>query len=132
MSGGVRIFIADDDDDIRQMLHMRLEADPRFVVVGEAENGQVAVDRALELVPDVIILDLAMPVMDGLEALSLIRPGLPEVKIAILTGYGSSRLEKQALALGADVLLGKTSAIASLPDKLAALVNERSVEASQG
>jgi DNA-binding NarL/FixJ family response regulator len=124
LSRGIRTLIADDDPDIRELLHLSLDRDPRFTVIGEAENGEVAVSHATELAPDLILLDLAMPVMDGLEALPLIRSAQPAVKVAVLTGFVSNRLADQAHALGADIYLEKGASIASLPNKLEELVGE--------
>ena len=123
MTDEVRVLIADDNPDIRAMLRMRLDLDPRFAVVGEAEDGRLAVELVDQLRPDVVILDLAMPAMDGLEALPLIRSAHPTVKVAVLSGFGRQHLERQALALGADVYLDKDDSISALPDRIATLAN---------
>ncbi len=64
----VRILIAEDDDLVRHGIRSILDREPGYVVVGEAENGQQAVALALELLPDIIVMDLTMPHVDGLEA----------------------------------------------------------------
>jgi two-component system, NarL family, response regulator LiaR len=81
----IRVLITDDHGVVRQGLRMFLSLDPDVDVVGEAENGKVALNMARELHPDVILMDLLMPVMDGIEATEAIRAELPEVEIVALT-----------------------------------------------
>ena len=82
----IRLLIADDHGVVRQGLRMFLSLDPDLEVVGEAENGEEALEMARELQPDVILMDLLMPVMDGIEATKAIRAELPEVEVVALTG----------------------------------------------
>jgi len=81
----IRILITDDHGVVRQGLRMFLSLDPDIQVVGEAENGQEALEMARELEPDVVLMDLLMPVMDGISATQAIRAELPEVEIVALT-----------------------------------------------
>jgi two-component system, NarL family, response regulator LiaR len=81
----IRVLITDDHGVVRQGLRMYLSLDPDVDVVGEAENGEVAVNMARELHPDVVLMDLLMPVMDGIEATEVIRAELPEVEVVALT-----------------------------------------------
>jgi NarL family two-component system response regulator LiaR len=81
----IRILITDDHGVVRQGLRMFLSLDPELEVVGEAANGQEAVAMARELEPDVVLMDLLMPVMDGIEATGAIRAELPEVEVIALT-----------------------------------------------
>jgi NarL family two-component system response regulator LiaR len=81
----IRIMITDDHGVVRQGLRMFLSLDPDIQVVGEAENGQEALEMARELEPDVVLMDLLMPVMDGISATQAIRAELPEVEIVALT-----------------------------------------------
>jgi DNA-binding NarL/FixJ family response regulator len=81
----IRILIADDHSVVRQGLRMFLELDDEFEIVGEAENGARAVEMARELHPDVVLMDLLMPVMDGLTATTTIRTELPDVEVIALT-----------------------------------------------
>jgi DNA-binding NarL/FixJ family response regulator len=81
----IRVLITDDHGVVRQGLRMFLSLDPDVEVVGEAENGKEALNMARELHPDVILMDLLMPVMDGIEATEEIRAELPEVEIVALT-----------------------------------------------
>lgn len=81
----IRILITDDHGVVRQGLRMFLSTDPDFEVVGEAENGERAVALARERSPDVVLMDLLMPVMNGIEATQEIRRELPEVEVIALT-----------------------------------------------
>ena len=122
MTREIRLLIAEDSPQIRMMLKMKLEGDGRFEVVGEAVDGAEAVELAGRLHPDLVLLDLGMPVMDGLEALPLIRAAHPPVKVAILSGFPAAEVERQALALGADLYLEKGDALAGLSDLLQSVV----------
>ena len=81
----IRILITDDHGVVRQGLRMFLSLEPELEVVGEAENGEEALRMARELRPDVVLMDLLMPVMDGVEATKAIRAELPEVEVVALT-----------------------------------------------
>lgn len=81
----IRILITDDHSVVRQGLRMFLELDDDLEIVGEAANGAEAVALATELVPDVVLMDLLMPVMDGLTAIPIIRQTLPAVEVVALT-----------------------------------------------
>ncbi|MGH3144574.1 MAG: response regulator, partial [Rubrobacter sp.] len=81
----IRVLITDDHGVVRQGLRMFLSRDPEVEVVGEATNGQEAVRLARELEPDVVLMDLLMPVMDGIAATEAIRAGTPDVEVIALT-----------------------------------------------
>jgi NarL family two-component system response regulator LiaR len=81
----IRVLITDDHGVVRQGLRMFLSLDPDIQVVGEAQDGQEALAMARELKPDVVLMDLLMPVMDGLESTRAIRTELPEVEVIALT-----------------------------------------------
>jgi DNA-binding NarL/FixJ family response regulator len=119
-----RILIAEDSAQIRMMLKLQLGDDERFEIVGEAKNGLEAIELTQELLPDVVLLDLGMPVMDGLEALPKIRSGHPGAKVVILSGFPAREVEVQARSLGADLYVEKTSPLATLADQLDSLANE--------
>lgn len=80
-----RVLITDDHGVVRQGLRMFLSLDPEFEVVGEAENGREALEMARNLKPDVVLMDLLMPVMDGISATQAIRAELPDVEVVALT-----------------------------------------------
>jgi DNA-binding NarL/FixJ family response regulator len=96
-----RILIVDDFEDIRVLLRMQLELSGRFKVIGEAGDGEEAVRLATALNPHVILLDLAMPRMDGLQALPLIRAALPDVRIIVLSAFDQNSMAEKAMVAGA-------------------------------
>ncbi len=81
----VRLLITDDHDVVRQGLRLYLRRDPEIEVVGEAADGEEAVELARSLKPDVVLMDLLMPKMDGIAATETIRAELPEVEVVALT-----------------------------------------------
>ena len=97
----IRILIADDHALLRIGLNTMLNAQPDMTVVGEAGNGRDAVTRAKLLTPDVVIMDLMMPKIDGAEATRQICEALPTTKVIILTSYGTSAELTRAMANGA-------------------------------
>lgn len=86
----LRIILADDHEVVRRGLVMVLEADGGFRVVGEARNGQEAVDLAVRLRPDLVLLDVRMPGVDGIQAAKLIKQEAPEVHVLMLTGISAA------------------------------------------
>ena len=102
----LRVVIVDDTPDLRDLLRMALESGG-FDVVAEAGDGAEAIEVARVHLPDVILLDLAMPVMDGLEALPTLRELCPDAKIVVLSGFGAAQMTRRAMAAGADGYLQK-------------------------
>ena len=96
----VRVLLADDYPDLRGLMRFQLER-AGFVVIGEATDGQEAVDMARALSPDVIVLDLAMPKMDGLQALPTLRESSPASKVIVVSGFANGLMEDRVLAAGA-------------------------------
>jgi DNA-binding NarL/FixJ family response regulator len=92
----VRVVVADDYQPFRVMMRYILEDDPEIELVGEAGDGAAAVDLVAELHPDVILLDLAMPRLDGWEAIPLIRERSPETRIVVLSGFPEERMRDLA------------------------------------
>jgi len=103
-----RILIADDHELIRQGLRKMLEDQPGFTICGEAMTGLEAVNKARELRPDVVVLDVGMPELNGLEAARRIRREVPGAEVLILTMHDSAQLARAALAVGASGFLLKT------------------------
>ena len=97
----VRVLLADDHKVVRQGLRMFLGLDEEFEVVGEAENGEEAVRLAQELSPDVVLMDLIMPVMDGIEATQRIRAASPDVEVVALTSVLEGASVARAVKAGA-------------------------------
>src|SRR5688500_5919139 len=102
-----RTLLADDVFDLRFMVRLALERSGKFEVVAEAENGQEAVDMARAHKPDLVLLDISMPVLDGLEALPQVLEACTECKVVMLSGFEASRLGATALELGAAGYLEK-------------------------
>lgn len=98
----ISVLIAEDQLTTRIGLTVIIERFPDFILVGEAENGLIAIERAKQLNPTVVILDVGMPVMDGIEATKQLKELLPEVKVLILTSHDHDDDVFAALASGAD------------------------------
>lgn len=97
---GIRILLADDHAMFREGLRALLEREPDMVVVAEAEDGQSAVELAMEIMPDVVVLDLAMPKLKGTEAAEIIHEKAPQIGIIILTMHNDKHYVVDALRLG--------------------------------
>lgn len=115
-----RLLIADDHLTVRTMLRILLESHEGWHVCAEAENGLEAVSKAVELKPDLVILDLAMPQMDGLRAARQISAVLPTVPILMHTMHNSSELELEAKKAGVRKVVNKTGS----GDELFAAIEE--------
>jgi DNA-binding NarL/FixJ family response regulator len=96
-----RVLIVDDHAAIRRGVQSILQSAPEWEFCGEADNGREAVRMAEELKPEVIIMDVSMPVLNGLEATRLIRDSLPATKILLLTLHSSAELVRSAFRAGA-------------------------------
>lgn len=105
---GIKVLLVDDDVDIRLLARSALELDGRFRIVGEGVDGGDAIMLATREQPDVVLLDLEMPWLDGAEAVPHIRRALPSVVIAIWTVAPESVRAHEALSLGATVILDKS------------------------
>ena len=103
----IKILIVDDHPVVREGIGAMLKREPDFKIVGEASNGLEAVEQARELSPDVILMDLRMPEMDGVEAITRIKEAKPEVKFIILTTYSDDEYIFKGIAAGARAYLLK-------------------------
>jgi DNA-binding NarL/FixJ family response regulator len=100
-AGAVRVLLVDDHAILRQGVHALLAREPDILVVGEAEDGQQALDQVEELHPDVVIMDIVMPRMSGLEATRLLKQRHPEVRTLILSMYDDQEYVVQIIQAGA-------------------------------
>jgi DNA-binding NarL/FixJ family response regulator len=114
-----RILIADDTPDIRYLLRQALERDTRFEVIGEAGDGVEVLEMLGTMKPHAILLDLAMPVMDGLEAIPEIRRTAPDTKIVVLSGFDAAAMSQEAMARGAHAYLEKGASLTEITALLA-------------
>lgn len=114
----IRVVIADDVEALRVVVRAQLELDDAFEVVGEAADGRAAIEVVEQTQPDCILLDLAMPVMDGLQAIPELRRVDPGVKIVVLSGFEASALASVAFSAGADHYLEKGASLATLAETL--------------
>jgi DNA-binding NarL/FixJ family response regulator len=114
----VRILIADDHRLFAESLMAALSEDERVDVIGIAENGQEAVETALELRPDVILMDLRMPVVDGFDATRRLREAGSDARILILTGTDEPIGTENALAAGASGFIRKEQTLVELKSVL--------------
>jgi two-component system, NarL family, response regulator NreC len=109
MPSPIRILIADDHTIVRQGLARLLEDQPDFKVVGEAYDGRMAIEKAMALLPDVVVMDIAMPLLNGIEAARRIRKNLPKIKILILSMYSHEHYIHELLEAGISGYLLKES-----------------------
>lgn len=115
----VSVVIADDQGTIRALLRRYIERDGRCHVVGEAADGQRALEVLGEVDPDVLLLDLGMPVLDGLEVLAAL-DGAARPRTVVLTGFADAYTSERARELGAVACLVKGRGFAELADALVA------------
>ena len=117
----LRVLLVDDDPDTRSLLELMLEEDGRFGVVGHASDGVEAVRLAEQERPDVVVLDLQMPGMDGLTALPLLRRSLPEARIVVMSAFPDPLTLAHAIGQGVDGYIDKSRSWCELLPTLAGL-----------
>ena len=115
------VLLVDDDPDVRGVIGALLADDGGFEVVGQAPDGAVGMALAARLQPDIVLLDLAMPVMDGLSVLPGIRRTAPEARVVVLSAFGTDQMVRAALAGGAVAFVHKG---AELADELVTVLHE--------
>ncbi|MCW2973115.1 MAG: two-component response regulator [Thermoleophilia bacterium] len=118
-----RIVLCDDQPDFVRLLQLLLAIEGDLEVVGTAANGEEAIEVCGQLRPDLLVLDISMPVMDGLTALPLVRAASPDTNVVMLTGLGSSEVRERALAAGATGFIEKGASATELPELIRAACN---------
>jgi len=116
------ILIVDDNSSIRLLLRSFVETKTRFSVCGEARHGTEGIEKAQQLQPDLVLLDLAMPLMNGAEAAVVLKGMMPETKIVLFTMHGDNIGNSLAAAAGIDLVLPKTEGFLKLDEHLNALL----------
>lgn len=119
-----RLVIVDDAADLRGLLVLALGRDERLEVVADVGDGRQGVDAVHEHRPELVLMDVSMPVMDGLTATRELKRSYPDLIVAILTGYGDARLAEEATRAGADAFVDKTTPLSRLADILVELVRQ--------
>jgi DNA-binding NarL/FixJ family response regulator len=97
----LKILIADDHDVVRKGLRMLIEEHPGWQICGEARSGREAVDKAIQLTPDVTVIDVSMPDLNGLEATRQIRKACPKTEVLVITHHDSDEMAAEVLDAGA-------------------------------
>jgi DNA-binding NarL/FixJ family response regulator len=110
----IRLAICDDVREFRELMRFGLDEDPEIVVVGEAADGLEAVEIVSKLRPDVVLLDLSMPKLDGLEVIQSLRERAPSSRIIVLSGFAAARMEALVLERGATRYLEKGTSLAEI------------------
>jgi len=118
-----RILVAEDDESFLDAIALLLGQDDRFVVAGTARNGQEAVELAGELGPDASVMDIEMPVLDGVEATRQLRARAPQLTIVAVSGHDYEERVLEIRQAGADDYVRKARMAAELPRVLAALLD---------
>jgi DNA-binding NarL/FixJ family response regulator len=115
----IKVLVADDDDRFLESLQELIEEQPELSVVGAARNGLEAIELADELLPDAVVIDLHMPLLDGITAVSRLRRDHPSLCLIVVTGDADRALHLAALSAGADGVLRKDELARGLVDRLA-------------
>jgi DNA-binding NarL/FixJ family response regulator len=118
-----QILIADDSGTVRRILKTFLENQTDIMVCGEAANGFEAVEKAKMLRPDLVLLDLAMPVMNGAEAASVLKKAMPNVSIIVFTMFSENIGRSLTSAVGVDLVLSKPDGMRALMEAIEGLLN---------
>ncbi len=107
----IRLVLVDDQPIVRQGLRKRLTLEPDMTVVGEASNGREAVTLAQQLTPDIVLMDIEMPVMDGIAATAVLRKSAPQSAVVLLTIYDNVSTRARAHSAGAAAFVHKSGEI---------------------
>lgn len=120
-----RVVLVDDMVELRQLIKLTLERSGRFEVVGQAGNGREGVEVTAATRPDLVLLDVSMPIMDGLEALPVLCDTVPSAAVVMLSGFSEARLGAEAAAGGASAYLEKGLPPDALVRRLLEVLDQR-------
>ena len=118
------VLIVDDSPIVRKALCELFAREGDFDVCGIAGNGQEAIEKAQQLKPDLIVTDLSMPVMNGLEETRLLKELMPNVPVIVYTAHSDPFIEKEALTAGASAVISKSEAVNTLLARARSLVDQ--------
>ena len=121
----MRILVADDQQYIRQGIRALIEASPGLEVCGEAENGEQAVEMTLEMKPDLVVLDITMPVMNGLDAAKAIRSCSPDTPILLVSIHNIETMIEDAKRIGVQGYVAKAQASELLVDAIQSIMRHQ-------
>jgi DNA-binding NarL/FixJ family response regulator len=110
----IRVLVCDDVEAFRALMRYTLQEDPGIEVVGEAADGMAAIDAAERLQPDVVLLDLTMPILDGIDAIATVLERAPGTRVVALSGWGAERMAEAALEQGAVAYVEKTDDVQAI------------------
>jgi DNA-binding NarL/FixJ family response regulator len=116
----IKVLVADDDQPFVESLRELIDSQPELEVVGEAHNGLEAIDLTDDLDPDAVVIDLHMPLLDGVTAVARLRNDHPNLCLIVLTGDADAQLHEAASEAGADAVLEKSELAQGLIDRLSA------------
>lgn len=122
----IRVVLVDDEPTIRRALHMHLALEPDLAIVGEAGDGQEAIEMVRALKPDVVVMDIAMPELDGIATTASLRESVPGTAVVVLTLYGDRNNRARAREAGAAAFVEKQGGLEILLEAIHAAVHQRS------
>ncbi|MET0997071.1 MAG: response regulator [Marmoricola sp.] len=131
MTNQLNVMVVDDSADLRDLISMVIDRSPGWRVVATAAEGRQAVDVARDSQPDLVLLDIAMPVMDGMQALPLIREAVPQAVVVMLSGYPFATAGQGAINAGAHGYLEKSDLVKSLVPRLVLILDETGTDGHQ-
>ncbi len=129
---GKRILIVDDGEEVRQVMRAVFEARTGYEICGEASNGAEAVQKALELKPDLMLLDVAMPLLNGVEVASVLAGSMPNLPIVLYTMYNELLGLSLASAVGAKAVISKADGINKLLECVQSLLEPKTEGVEKG
>ena len=124
----IRLVLVDDQPSVRQGLRMRLSVEPDMMVVGEAGTGREALTLVQQLAPDIVLMDVEMPVMDGIEAAAVMNASIPQSAVVMLSIHDDVSTRARAHAAGAAAFVTKSGAIEVLVATIRQAAEHRKTE----